>query len=187
MLRDFTPKGKLWAADNKILIGQAIRISIARPDTFSFGQSVRDVLNLRSSAYLPEGRRPQLFCGDPSSFRITESDAALFDGYIGAFISANDHVLVGFTNGLEFMFSLHDIEICKDRGFLTEREDLPDILFCKNESIEKMNKEKYPGEIAFYDSLIVAMIRDGASDADCLHRRTMALVEKRRKLFNENI
>jgi hypothetical protein len=50
-----------------------------------------------------------------------------------------------------------------------------------------MNKEKYPGEIAYYEALIVAMIRACRHDAYCLPQRAMDLVEKRRKLFNENI
>jgi hypothetical protein len=169
---DFIPRGKRWASDNKILIGQAIGINIVRR------------INC-SSAYTPGFNKPLLFTSDPRSFKINENDALLFNGMVGGFIAANEHILVAFTNGIECLFDLDDVVVDSNICRLTHEADLPALTF--NSSLKNQtNEQKYPGEAAFYDAAIIAMIRDGASDASIMHNRAVAHISNRRKIFNEH-
>lgn len=179
------PNGKQWVSENNISVGDAVRIKInTRLSALSNAR-----LSALSNAYLPVNEPPVEYGGLKSVYRISVTDLCLFEGMVGAIIGANDYVLIGFTNGLEILFSHDDLEI--SISDLTPVDKLPVwygnvFKWPKMESKEPSEINFTNGEIAFYDSVIVAMVQSGIGYT-CVesHKRALALIENRRKLFNE--
>jgi hypothetical protein len=173
-MRDFMPKGKLWVADNNVTIGQALKINIKPLDKRS------------GTGYLNPGCIPRQVTSQANTFRISQADAQAFDGLVGVFVAAHENVLVGFSNGMEFMFHYQDVDIC-DGGpdSLTPIKKLPELKFDTMQlSAAKTKQLLTNSEIVFYDSVVNSMlISDGTRAPSEIHAKALALLEKRREVI----